>query len=190
MPEKSRSGRSCKNHSFLAFYQLPVLQERKRLLRPASQNWDTTEENACLCVENSSLFLLSQLCTTRERFCPTRATSSAWRAERLVFSTSYFFTFSGLASFSRPTLEIADTGTAHAPVIVAPFEAKESSVFLDDREGFHDFSLPKTEGTSMVQVPSLRRERRSTGRARTSTLPHRMGVARSQLRCPCGRAPP
>src|SRR5712692_7483803 len=30
MPEKSRSGRSCENRSFLAFCWLPVSQERKR----------------------------------------------------------------------------------------------------------------------------------------------------------------
>ena len=190
MPEKNRRGRLYKSHSFLAFYRLPVPQERKRPLPCALRDWDTTKERVCCSVEKSSLFLLSQLCIRSEHFCPARATSSAWRAERLVFSRSYFFTFSGLASFFHPTLGIAGTGTAHAPVIVTPFAAQESSVLLNNREGFHDFSLPKTEGTSMVQVPSLQRERRSSGRARTSTLTRRRGVARPQLHCPCGRAPP
>jgi hypothetical protein len=74
----------------------------------------------------------------------------------LVFSTSYFFTFSGFASFPRPTLETADTGTSHASLIllvVALLETKESSVFLYNREGFHDSSLSKAEVTGVGEVP-------------------------------------
>jgi hypothetical protein len=176
---------------FLSFLLVSCPTRERGSLRPASQNWDTMEENACLCVENcvenSYIFLLSQLCAETERFCPAHATRTAQRAEQLtvhpltlllatdpsstfraapralnpyrsalcskesrkknnelrvpqmlrdgakvghnfslshcflirmscwlVFSTSYFFTFSGFASFPGPTWETAGTGTFHA----------------------------------------------------------------------------
>ena len=69
--------------SWLSVGFLSHKREREPLLF-ALQNWDTTEENACLCVENSYIFLLSQLCAETERFCPAHATRTAQRAEQLT----------------------------------------------------------------------------------------------------------
>jgi hypothetical protein len=69
---------------FLGFLLASCPTRERGSLRPASQNWDTMEENACLCVENSYIFLLSQLCAETERFCPAHATRSAQRAEQLT----------------------------------------------------------------------------------------------------------
>ena len=84
MPEKSRSGRLCKNHSFSAFSWLPVPQERKRLASPCVTKLGH-DGGKCLSLRKKFVyFLLSQLCTETGRFCPAHATRTAQRAEQLT----------------------------------------------------------------------------------------------------------
>ncbi len=144
---------------FLGFLLASCPTRERGSLRPASQNWDTMEENACLCVENSYIFFVVSI-MRRDRALLSRSCDTHSSASRAVDgpsldTSSYFFTFSGFASFPRPTLETAGTGTSHASLIlvVALLETKESSVFLYNREGFHDSSLSKAEVTGVGEVP-------------------------------------
>ena len=155
MPEKSRSGRSCKTHLFRLSTDF-LFHKRETDFSPGVTKLGH-DRGKCLSLRRKFVhFLLSQLCFETGRFCPAHATRTAQRTEQqLVFSTNYFFTFSGFASFSRSTLETAGTGTSHAllVLVVALFETKESTVFLHNREGFHDSSLSKAEVAGVGEVP-------------------------------------
>jgi len=50
----------------------------------------------------------------------------------MIFSTSYFFTFSEPGSFSRPAWGLAGTGTAHALVLMAVDFARAARPQLRD----------------------------------------------------------